>query len=132
MEEYIVTAFDMESCCEIEITVLADEAETSDEIVLKCYVAGEEISGSDYNYLSAYQKLRDAFLQRGFGLKCKGSNINAIQSGMMGANDKIYLVEMEKPASKDDIVSLYDYSDISTFPDTQVQKDFFEKWCESI
>lgn len=67
-----------------------------------------------------------------YGIKCYGSQINAVQSGMLGTNDKIYLVQLGHKASNKDIVSLYEYSDIKEFPDTKEQNDFFEKWIESI
>ena len=132
MEEYIVFIVSLESNIKFKITILVDEAEKSDDIVLKAYVDGKEVSASDYNYLPAYQKFRDALLSRGYGIKCNGSRINAVQSEMMGANDKIYLVKLGQKALRKDIVSLYDYADINEFPDTQAQKEFFKKWCESI
>lgn len=33
-------------------------------------------------------------MEFGYGIKCNGSKLNAIQSGMMGYNEKIYLVEL--------------------------------------
>ena len=49
------------------------------------------------------------------------------KSGMMGADDKIYLVEMGKHASLKDIVSIYGYAEIDTFPNTEEQSAFFNK-----
>lgn len=100
--------------------------------MLKVYVEDKEICASDYNYLSAYQKLRDKLLEMDYGIKCNGSRINAVQSGMMGANDKVYLVELGRQALKKDIVSLDEYFDIREFPNTKEQNIFFEKWWESI
>ncbi|MCM1500303.1 MAG: hypothetical protein NC124_17720, partial [Clostridium sp.] len=83
---------------------------------------------SNYNYLPAFQKFRDKLLSTGYGIKCNGSRLNAIQSGMMGATDKVYLVEMGKQALMKDIVHIWDYAEIDTFPDTKQQNDFFEQW----
>lgn len=132
MEEYIVTIVNIKTNNEFTTTIYADEGETTDNIVLKVYVEDNEICASEYNYLPAYQKLRDKLLELDYGIKCNGSRLNAVQSGMMGANDKIYLVELGRQAFPKDIVSLYGFSDIKEFLDTKEQKDFFEKWCTSI
>ena len=132
MEEYIVTIVDIKTNSEFQTTIFADEAETTENIVLKIYVEDQEVCASDYNYLPAYQKLRDKLLEMYYGIKCNGSRLNAVQSGMMGANDKIYLVELGRQALNKNIVSLYEYSDIKEFPNTKEQNVFFEKWCKSI
>lgn len=132
MEEYIVTVVKLETNMELETTIFADEAEITDNIVLKICIVDKQIWASDYNYLPAYQKLRDKLLEMGYGIKCNGSRINVVQSGIMGANDKVYLVELGRQALNKDIVSLYEYSDINEFPNTREQNDFFEKWCASI
>ena len=89
---------------------------------------GQEIVVSNYNYLPAYQEFRDRLLQLGLGIKCNGSRINAVQSGMMGANEKMYLVEIGKQARRENIVHIWDYAEIDTFPDTKQQSAFFEQW----
>lgn len=71
-------------------------------------------------------------LALGYGIKCNGSRINAIQSGMMGATDKVYLVEMGKQALKKDIVNIWDYADIDIFANTQQQNSFFDQWINSL
>lgn len=132
MEEYIVTLVNLKTDSEMTATIFEDEEKTTGNIVLKVYISDQEISASDYNYLPAYQKLRDKLLVMGYGIKCNGSRLNAVQSGMMGANDRVYLVELGRQALKKDIVSLYDYADIKEFPDTREQNSFFEKWRISI
>lgn len=132
MEEYIVTIVNIKTNIESEISIFADEAETTDNIILKVSIDDKEICATDYNYLSAYQKLRDELLGMHYGIKCKGSQLNAIQSGMMVDSDKIYLVQLGQKALNKDICSLYEYSDIKEFPDTKKQQDFFEKWIASI
>lgn len=132
MEEYMVSIVELKSGHTMDIIICADEAETTDCILLKTIVDGKEIIASDYNYLPAYQKLRDEILAHGYGIRCNGSRINAVQSGMMGANEKIYLVEMGRQAQRKDIVSLYGAAEISEFPDTQEQNRFFNVWYRSI
>ncbi len=132
MENYSITAVELKTMKETQLQIEADEAETSEEIILTTQLNGQTISKSDYAYFPAYQKLRDALLQAGYGLKCAGSQINAVQSGMMGACEKIYLVKPGKQALKKDIISLWTYSDQSTFPTTEDQTQFFTKWCASL
>lgn len=132
MEEHIVTFVDLKTNSEMVTTIVEDEEEVAGNIVLKVYIANQEICASDYNYLPAYQKLRDKLLAMGYGIKCNGSRLNVVQSGMMGSNDRVYLVELGRQALNKDIVGLYDYADIKEFPDTSVQNCFFEKWSKSI
>lgn len=67
-------------------------------------------------------------LAAGYGIKCNGSRLNVIQSGMMGATDKIYLVEMGKQVQTKDLVHIWDYAEIDIFPDTRQQNAFLEQW----
>jgi hypothetical protein len=130
MEKYIVTIIGLKSKTETELEILADEE--SDDIVLKTVINNLEIIVSDCTYLSAYQKLRDYVLSMGFGMKCNGSRCNAVQSGMLGPNPRIYLVELGSQALLRDIVGIYDYADINEFPNTQEQKEYFQKWIDSL
>ena len=47
---------------------------------------------------------------------------------MMGAADKVYLVEKVAQALMKNIVHIWDYADIDIFPDTEQQNNFFEQW----
>ncbi len=132
MQKYSVIAINLKTQKEINLEIEADEADTTERIVLHTQMNGEQISASDYNYLPAFQILRDHLLAFGYGIKCKGACLNAIQSGMMGANAKIYLVELGRQALKADIVDIYDYADLDTFPDTCAQIDFCDKWHDSL
>ena len=132
MEEYKVMLFSMKTKEEMETTIYADEGESTDNIILKVQINGHEICSADYNYLPAYQKLRDELLRIGYGIKCNGSRLNAVQSGMMGANEKIYLVKLGEQALLKDIVSLYEYAEIDDFPNTEEQIAFSQKWFDSI
>lgn len=132
MEHYTVFTVDLKSNIQRKIEITADEAETTENIVLQCQIDSQEIMVSDYHYFPAYQKLRDKLIKFGYGLLCNGSKLNAVQSGMMGANEKVYLVSLGKQALPNDIVSLWAYADINNFPNTQEQTAFFTKWCASL
>ena len=84
MERFEVTLLHLFRKTEHPLTILADEGETSENIVLSAEVDGRTVTGEDFNYLPAYQMLRDRLLELGYGLKCCGSRLNALQSGMMG------------------------------------------------
>lgn len=131
MDEHIVRIVELETGREYDVVVYDDELEDTGDIVFETTVAGEKISAIDENALPAFQKLRDQLLSAGYGIKCNGSRINAVQSGMMGASNKVYLVELGKQARMKDVVDLFDYADIREFPDTSEQTAFFEKWLKS-
>ncbi|MBU5484222.1 hypothetical protein KQI86_07755 [Clostridium sp. MSJ-11] len=132
MEKYMVTVVELKTQHEIKLVIEADEAETTENIILRAQVKDSLISVFDYNYFSAYQKLRNKILGLGYGIKCNGSRLNAVQSAMMGTSENIYLVELGRQAFTKDIVSLYDYAEISAFPDTQEQTAFFQRWIDSL
>lgn len=114
------------------IQIEADEGETDETIRLSTQIENQTITTQDECYFSAFQTLRDALLQFGYGIQCNGASINAVQSAMMSYTPKIYLVEMGKQAFKKDIVNLYDFADISVFPDTKEQTAFLKKWVSSL
>lgn len=132
MEIYEITIINLNTQEEQILPIEVDEAEETEYIVVRTVFFGQEISASDYNYLPAYQAFRDMLLRLGYGMKCNASRINVVQSGMMGAADKVYLVELGRQALMKDIVHIWDYAYINEFPDTEQQKAFFEKWTDSL
>lgn len=127
METYEIILIKINTKEELTVQVEVDEAENSENIVINAQISGQEITSANYNYLPAYQEFRDKLLEAGYGIKCNGSRLNAVQSGMMGATDKVYLVEIGKQALTKDIVHIWDYADIEDFPNTRMQTDFFEQ-----
>lgn len=128
MEIYEAVLVELNTGAELSVSIEVDEAEASDNIFINATIKEQEINSSNVNYLPAYQEFRDKLLEAGYGIKCNGSRLNAVQSGMMGATDKIYLVEKGKRAMLADIVSIWSYADIDIFPDTKQQNDFLEHW----
>ncbi len=131
MEKYDVKLYDLNRACELEGAVYADEGESSDDIILKITVENNAVTAGSEGYFTAYQELRDKLLEKGLGLRCSGSLINAVQSAMMAYSPKIYLVEPGKQALMKDVVNIWDYCDITDFPDTKKQEDFADKWRRS-
>ncbi len=128
MQMYEVVLMQLNTGTELTIYVKVDEAEISENIFISAKIKEQEITSSNSNYLSAYQEFRDKLLEAGYGVKCNGSRLNIVQSVMMGATDRVYIVEMGKQALMKDMVHIWDYADINTFVDTKQQKNFFEGW----
>ena len=103
-----------------------------DNIEMSCKVDGVCFSAAGEKYFETFQSFRDRLLELGYGIKCNGSRLNAIQSGMMGYSEKIYLVEFGKQALSKDIFSIWDYADIKEFTSTYEQKLFANKWYKSL
>lgn len=132
MEKYEVALLNLTENSEVNTVVYADEAETTDNIILKIMINGSELTSKSDQYLTAYQILREKLLKIGFELKCNGSLINANQSAMMSYTPKVYLVRIGEQAAMKDIVSIWDYCDTDDFPTTEQQKLFVQDWFASL
>ena len=131
MERYEINIIGSKDKCESQLLIEVDEAETSENITIKAMVNGTEIAAVNYNYLSAFREFQDKLLRLRYGMKCNGARINAVQSPMMGATERVYLVEMGRKASMSDVVSMWDYAEINNFIDSKEQSRFFEQWSGS-
>ncbi len=132
MEKYEVKLYCLSRKTDIQAVVSADEGETSDDIILEMILGDITVTATAESYFSAYQQLRDKLLQNGYGLQCNGSLINAHQSPMMAFVPKVYLVQIGKQALLKEIVGIWEYCNITDFPNTQEQNQYTEKWFESV
>lgn len=132
MKEYGVIAVSLGIKSELMITVQADEAEKTDDIILCVSIGGTVFSANSHSYFVAFQKIRDKLLQQGYGLKCIGARIDVVQSAMASATNKVYITALGNQALKKDLKCLFDYADISEFPNTKEQNEYLEKWIESL
>jgi hypothetical protein len=132
MEKYSVIAISLTSQSEIRLTIEADEAETTADIILSLCFDGDIISATNEGYFQAFQEIRDKLLNKGYGLKCVGSMLNTVQSPMASATDKVYKVTLGIQAKQKDLVSLYEYVDIKEFPNTDQQNRFAKTWFHSL
>lgn len=132
MEEYNVTAVNILNKEKMNLIIISDETETSDDILLTVKFDNNEIVGSSESYFEAFKKLKDKLLELKYGLKCKGSLPNVVQSGMAANSDKIYIVELGKHALRKNLVSIYDYADIFEFSNSKEQDEFAEQWYSSL
>ncbi len=130
MDEYQCVVVDL-AYYDNQKNIVVFVSEKDEDFIIETAVDGMEIKSVGYGYFEVFQDFRDKLIELGYGLKCNGSRINAIQSNMMGACEEIYLAEMGKPALKEDIVSIWDYVEINEFPDTKEQQAFAKKWLTS-
>lgn len=131
-ERYKITLFDIKTKQQniSEISVILDDE--TDEFVIDLKTENLQIKSKHCDYFSAFKIFKDELLNKGYGIKCNGSKINAVQSAMMANSDKIYLVELGRVALTQDIANIWDYADISEFFSTKEQQLFFIKWKGSI
>lgn len=127
-----VTAVELTSKSEFNISVQQEEDSSSHDFVLRCNLNGKEIFSSGNAYFIAFQDFRDKMLAAGYGLKCNGALINAHASAMMESSDKVYLLKFGSQALMKDVVNIWDPAQPEDFPDTKAQEDFFEEWTASI
>ena len=132
MEYFDVIIEHLNTQKELKIVIDVDEAEESELIVLHTILNREEIVSSDPCYFTSFQNFRDYLLKLGYGMKCKGAYVNAVQSPMMCICDSIYLVSMGKQALMKDAVGMFEYADIHEFCSSKEQIEYFVSWCESI
>lgn len=132
MEEYTVTAVNLLNKEKINLIIVETETETSDDILLTVKLDNNEIVGSSESYFEAFKQLKDKLLELKYGLKCKGSLPNVVQSGMAANSDKIYIVELGRQALRKNLVSIYDYADIFEFSNSKEQDEFAEQWYSSV
>ncbi|RGC46919.1 hypothetical protein [Absiella sp. AM29-15] len=130
MEEYQVPIMQLDHQAVEYLTLYVDDE--NDDIIMYLHYLNQTYKATGSSYFSAYQSLRDQLLEDGYGLKCNGSYINAIQSAMMSFVDKVYLVTSGKQALQKDIVNLFDEADIHDFPDTEKQQAFANLWFASL
>lgn len=103
-----------------------------DKFKMSCEIDGIGFSADGEYYFETFQMFRDYLLEFGYGIKCNGARLNAIQSGMYGYSEKIYLVEMGKQALNKDLFNIWDYADVNDFPSTNEQRSFANQWYKSL
>lgn len=131
MKEYkIVKVKNLKTKEVIELKIYESENKENGNFVMYTEIKNQNILASSDGYFDCYQKLRDKLLEKGYGLLCIGSKINAVQSPMASVSDKIYLVEKGQPAKN--VQSLYEFCDMEVFPNTEEQNNFYEEWINSL
>ena len=97
MDSYICKIADL-AYYENEKQTIVNVDIQDEKIEMNCEVDGVCFSAGGEYYFETFQLFRDYLLEFGYGIKCNGSRLNAIQSGMMEYSEKIYLVEFGRQA----------------------------------
>jgi lysyl-tRNA synthetase class I len=93
------------------------------------------IAFSADNYFDALKKLRRYLEDRNKKILCKGSNENVYPSAMQlnaGSGRNAYSLVLGKQAKFADVVDIFEESDFDSCTSCNKQKDFFERWTESL
>lgn len=132
METYRLMAINLNTKQQRDILVYVDDNNKSDMLSMYTDIDEHTTESENENFFVMFQEFRDKLLSYGYGLKCCGAMINAIQSPMAEGSEWIYLVTLGEQARKKDMVSIFDDADIIEFPDTKQQNEFFRQWSDSL
>ena len=130
-ESHQITAVDLgyyENEKQIDVLVYDHD----DHFELKTTIDGIDLEAQADDLFSAFQTLRDKLLGSGYGIKCNGAKINALQSGMMRNTDAVYLVELGRRAEKKDVHGLWDLCEMEGYANTEEQERFAQEWRNSL
>ena len=83
----------------------------------------------------ALREMRAELESAGCQLLCAGARPYVTVSGMsrsMGGGRKGYIVHLGSPASRTDMVDIFDYAEPALVGTIQQQRDYFRAWAESL
>ena len=96
---------------------------------------GIVFADSDEGYFDALFRIRQVIEPDGYRILCLGASGGVFPSGMsggMGTGDMAYRLKKGKPATSNDLVSIFDV-DESVVPVTvEEQRAYFNEWLESL
>lgn len=127
--------------CKINLVCLTDRSfrecvlkiqEVDDQFEISCHVDGIALIGSGDSMFLAFQKLMDQLYNLGYGMNCQGARVNAMQSAMAYASEKIYLLTLGHQALNKDLVSMFDAVNLDEFCQSDKQVEFAQQWLESL
>lgn len=106
--------------------------ETADQFHFCTHIDETELIGSGDSMFMAFQKLMDQLYDLGYGMNCQGARINAMQSTMAYASDKIYLLTLGQQAMNKDLVSMFEGVELNEYCLSDKQVEFAQQWLESL
>lgn len=121
--------------CEFDLVLYEGHPDNNDYVKLVLQQKEQAIAFSAVNYFEALEKLRRYLEDRNQKILCKGSNENVYSSAMqldMGTGRNAYSLTLGKQAKLADVVDIFDESNFDSCVSCDKQKDFFEKWIESL
>lgn len=128
----IFKAFDIRTKNELELNVSIFEDENEDLVTISTEYNEMKIIVSDEFHFEALQKFRIELIKVNVDLKCKGALINVHPSPMMRFVPKAYFLEFGKQAIMDNVVNIYEYTDISESNSPEKQNLFYRDWLKSL
>jgi hypothetical protein len=84
---------------------------------------------------NALQEMRKDLESAGCQLLCAGARPDVTPSGMsrsMGGGRKAYIVHLGSPASRTEMVDIFDYAEPAVVGTVQQQRDYIRAWYESL
>lgn len=111
---------------------MLDVRETENQFIFSCNIDKTELKGSGDSMFMAFQKLMDQLYHLGYGMNCQGARINAMQSAMAYASDKIYLLTLGQQAMNKDLVCMFDAVELNEHYQSDKQAEFAQQWLESL
>ncbi len=98
-------------------------------------VDSKTFSASGSDLFKAIWTLRKQLELLGMSLLIKGARKNVVCSGMsrsMGGGRKAYVVQLGKPALREEIVDILDDATVEQIASIQEQQDYYQQWVESL
>ncbi len=113
-----------------------ESPDDADAVRLELVFNGRTVfADSDEGYFDALSRVRQVIEPDGYRLLCLGASEGVFPSGMsrgMGTGGMAYRLEKGKPATSNDLISIFD-TDASVVPVTiEQQQAYFNEWIESL
>ncbi len=121
--------------CFDDLSVMKCRVETEevkDEFLVHCLLDERVITGIGDSMFTAFQKLMDQLYVMHYGMNCQGAKQNAMQSAMAYASDKIYLLTLGQQAMKKDLVSMFEFVELTVYCRSEEQLEYAQQWLSSL
>jgi hypothetical protein len=132
MSEKILVQISASDCgvkqCEIEL---------SEGSLCKIEFFGIDLNVSEFvgeDFFEALIELRLELEKHGYQLLCRGARPNVHPSGLsrsMSRGRKAYIIRVESPSLKTDIVNIFDRAELEEVGSVEEQRAFHKRWVES-
>jgi hypothetical protein len=114
---------------------VAQEDDNGEDCVLTIHYHAGQITAHASDFFEAMCQIRKQLEVAGWRPVCYGSSLNVYPSGMardMGSGLKAYRLELGRPATMADLVSIFDTGPDVNPSSVEEQKNFFERWRRSL
>ena len=81
---------------------------------------------------TALQEYRRILRSEGMDVNCYGALRNVYPSPMMMKGTKAYQLTMNKPATMESVVDIFDYYNVDESSSVNSQDEFYQKWVSSL